>query len=89
MILGDAEVGKTSLLNTFNKCKSSTSTVSTIGIDFVIHKTEVDGLPLQVKFWDTAGQERNKQLTLRSLKHADGMIVAFDLTSQSSFRNCQ
>ena len=60
----------------------------TLGLDFVTHKfTGTDGKVYNIKIWDTAGQERFKTITYSFYKKADGVIMAFDLTSQSSFDN--
>ena len=48
----------------------------------------MDGTPLEVKFWDTAGQSCFTTLTYSFYAKADGIIVAFDITSETSFNNC-
>ena len=42
---------------------------------------------MQVKIWDTAGQERFRTLTLTFYKQAQGVILAFDVTNITSFKN--
>ena len=37
--------------------------------------------------WDTAGQERFKTITYSFYKQADGVIIAYDVTSEESFRS--
>ena len=85
IIIGDGEVGKTSMLRYFDKRKAPAAHRRTVGIDYITHETTVDGNPVQVKLWDTAGQERFRTLTYQFYKSADGIIVAFDLTNQVSF----
>ena len=62
--------------------------ITTLGLDFATKKYKSkDGKEVSVKIWDTAGQERFKTLTYAFYKRADGVIVAFDMTEQESFKN--
>ena len=88
IIIGDGAVGKTSILKCFDKRPVPVSHIKTTGIDFIMHKTQLDGAPLEVKFWDTAGQENFKTMTYSFYAKADGIIVAFDVSSETSFNNC-
>ena len=42
---------------------------------------------MQIKIWDTAGQERFITLTHAFYKQANGIVVAFDVTNEDSFKN--
>ena len=89
IIIGDGEVGKTSILKYFDKRVAPTAHIRTTGIDYIMHKTEREGNALEVKLWDTAGQEQFKTLTYSFYAKADAIIVTFDLTSEKSFGNCR
>ena len=89
IIVGDAEVGKTSLLKCYDGKPFTNVHLRTVGVDCVEKKLEIEGKPVLVKLWDTAGQERFRTLTQQFYKQADGIIVAFDLTNQQSFRNIE
>ncbi|MGD8605628.1 MAG: Rab family GTPase, partial [Anaerolineales bacterium] len=57
VIVGDANVGKTSLLRRYCEGKFESSRVATIGVDF---QTKVVDLPdgqVKLSIWDMAGQE--------------------------------
>jgi GTPase SAR1 family protein len=43
IIIGDGEVGKTSILKYFDKKKAPTAHIRTVGVDFILHKTQRDG----------------------------------------------
>lgn len=62
--------------------------MATIGLDYVStsYKTKSEE-EIPVKIWDTAGQERFKTITYSFYKQANGVIVAFDVTSQLTFTN--
>ncbi len=57
MIIGDGEVGKTSILSKFDNRQFSKGHVRTVGLDQVrtVYKTEDGKEELEVKLWDTAG----------------------------------
>ena len=47
----------------------------------------MDGKELTFKIWDTAGQERFRTLTQSFYKKADGVIISYDCTDESTFEN--
>ena len=53
IVIGESSVGKTSLIQSFVNNQFSNSVVSTIGIDFLIKKFEVDGTTYKLQIWDT------------------------------------
>lgn len=61
----------------------------TIGVDFKIRNTEVDGKTIKLQIWDTAGQERFKTITSSYYKGAHGIIVTYDITDRDSFSAIQ
>ena len=63
--------------------------ITTLGLDFAQKKysSKVDGKELTFKIWDTAGQERFKTLTQSFYKKADGVIISYDVTDESTFEN--
>ena len=81
-------MGKTSIMKRYVNKKFDPSKMATSGIDFqlVKYKSE-EGEDCRVKIWDTAGQDRFRQLTNSFFKDADGVIIAFDLTSHETFLN--
>ena len=87
IIIGDGEVGKTSILKYFDKGKAPSAHIRTVGVDYITHLTQREGNDINVKLWDTAGQERFRTLTYQFYKQADGIIIAFDLTNKESFKN--
>ena len=42
---------------------------------------------IEVKFVDTAGQERFRTITSTYYKHADGIMLMFDVTNQITYEN--
>ena len=88
IIVGDGKVGKTSILKRLDKRQFVSQYIRTTGVDFIqTTYTSEKGDEVRVKFWDTAGQDRFRNLTYSFYRQADGIIVAYDVTSLESFKN--
>ena len=80
-MIGDSGVGKSSLLLRFSDDKYRESDSSTIGVDFKVKQVELDGKQVKLQMWDTAGQEKYRTITSSYYRNAQGIIVAYDVTS--------
>lgn len=87
LIIGDSNVGKSSLLIRFVEDKFSESYISTIGVDFKINTIEIDDKKIKLQIWDTAGQERFRTITTSYYRGAHGIIIMYDITNYESFEN--
>jgi len=89
IVLGDAAVGKTSLLRRLDKREFVPNHLKTIAVDYILteYQNEEDDKRIQVKIWDTAGQEKFKNITYQFYRQADGIIVAFDKTNLKTFQS--
>lgn len=85
LIIGDAGVGKSSLLVRFADNIFTPSYITTIGVDFKIRTIEVDGKKIKLQIWDTAGQERFRTITATYYRGAHGVIVVYDVTDPQTF----
>ncbi|KAH9387322.1 Ras-related protein Rab-8A [Nematocida major] len=85
LIIGESNVGKTSILQRFIENKFEKSFSTTIGIDFRSKTIQIDGREVELQIWDTAGQERFFSITRSYYRGSDGIFLTFDLTSESSF----
>ena len=57
------------------------------GVDFQVKPLMVDGHLVALQVWDTAGQERFRSITKQYFRKADGVLIMYDVTSESSFTN--
>jgi Ras-related protein Rab-7A len=89
IVLGDTNVGKTSVLKQFVDREFSTQYKSTIGSDFTSKQLEVDGRTMTLQIWDTAGQERFQSLGWRFFRGSDCCILVYDVTNPSTFQSIQ
>lgn len=87
VLIGDAAVGKSSILLKYVDNTFEDTYVCTIGVDFKIKSLEIDNKRIKLQVWDTAGQERFKPITKCYFRGSHGCIVLFDITNRSSFNN--
>lgn len=89
LILGDAGVGKSSLLIRFTSGRFPEAYESNIGVDFLRRNVNVRGKTVALKIWDTAGQERFRHITSSYFRGAQGMLIVYDVTDPLSFENVE
>ena len=90
LMIGDSNVGKTSILKRFVDGRAYNMEdihIATIGVDFKIRTIIVDGKAIKLQIWDTAGQERFHSILPQYYRNAQGVIVVYDVTVQSTFDN--
>ena len=87
LLIGESGVGKTCLLQRFNKGDFLANHLTTIAIDFKMKIYEVNGVKLKMQIWDTAGQERFNTLTSNFFKTAQGIVVVYSVTDEHSFQS--
>jgi len=85
IILGDSNVGKTSLMNQFVHKRFSNQYKATIGADFLTKELMVDDKLVTLQIWDTAGQERFQSLGVAFYRGADSCVLTYDITDAKSF----
>ena len=82
VVLGDASVGKTSLLMRYSQGKNPQNTKPTIGADFQKKEVIINNTINNVQIWDTAGQEQYQSLGYTFYRGADCCALCFDLTNK-------
>ncbi|KAG8506773.1 Ras-related protein Rab-42, partial [Galemys pyrenaicus] len=88
ILLGDATVGKSSLLRRYTEDIFVEGVNQTVGVDFSVHFMEVEpGVQVKLQFWDTAGQERFWSVTRSYYRNSAGGLLLFDITNRTSFEN--
>lgn len=87
MLLGESQIGKTSIIQRYVKNNFNLSYITTVGIDFQLKKLEINNKTVKLQIWDTAGQERFKNITKNYFHSSDGFIIGYDITSRNSFNN--
>ena len=88
-ILGDQNVGKTSLIKRFVEGSYSGNYSATIGVDFKVITLKYKDIVSKVHIWDTAGQERFKSVAVNYFRSAHGFLFVYDITDEDSFVNIE
>merc|ERR1712154_475801 len=89
VLIGDASVGKTSLLLRFADDSFEDNYISTVGVDFRFRTVTVDNELVKLQIWDTAGQERFRTITSAYYRGANGVILVYDITNNETFSHVQ
>ncbi len=89
-VLGEASVGKTSIISQFHKGKFRDDTAPTLSFNFITKELAIKTKNNQnklVKFevWDTAGQEKYRSIAKMYYKHAKAVILIYDITRKNTF----
>jgi small GTP-binding protein len=87
LLIGNAYVGKTLIVQKFIDNAFSKSTVSTIGMDLQSKVIEINGKKVKYLLWDTAGEERMKTMTYSYYRGCHVILVVYDVTDRKSFQN--
>ncbi|XP_037110144.1 ras and EF-hand domain-containing protein isoform X2 [Syngnathus acus] len=87
VLAGDTGAGKSSFLMRLALNQFRADMQTTLGVDFQIKKMLVDGQKTNLQIWDTAGQERFRSIARSYFRKANGVLLFYDVTSESSFLN--
>ncbi|XP_016328340.1 ras-related protein Rab-19 [Sinocyclocheilus anshuiensis] len=85
ILIGDSNVGKTSLVQSFKSGLFSEAQQNTIGVDFTVRTLHIDGRRVKMQVWDTAGQERFRTITQSYYRSAHGAMIAYDISRRDTF----
>ena len=87
VLLGEAQVGKTSLVYRFVNDSFRKSYKSTLGVNLLKKDLEVDKYgETSAQIWDLGGQESFRNLRKLYLEGAHGGMLLYDVTNETSFQ---
>lgn len=78
-VIGDGQVGKTSLIKKFTQGSFEKDYVKTIGAQFSKYEKEVEGDEIRLIFWDIAGQDDFLFLRPSFYKESGAAIIVYSL----------
>jgi len=84
VLLGEAAVGKSSLVLRFVNDDFQENKEPTIGAAFLTQKCNLPTRTIKFEIWDTAGQERFASLAPMYYRNAQSALVVYDLTKPTS-----
>ncbi len=86
VLLGNVNVGKTSISSRYCKNVFNEHHINTIGGAYQQQKVILsNGSAIKLHIWDTSGQERFRAMTNLYYRDAQVAILTYDITSESSF----
>ena len=86
MLLGDGQVGKTSLILSLTGNEFNDSQLTTVGKESYVYQVNLHGYDLKMKIWDTAGQERFRSMSVQVIKNSDAVILVYAINDLNSFK---
>ena len=90
ILLGDSNVGKTSLISKYLTGTVQDCPMPTLTTEFAIKLIEIDGGGyIKAQIWDTPGQEQYREITFNHLKKFVGGIIVYDITKRNTFENVE
>ena len=84
LILGEAKIGKTCIIERYINRTFQSNYIATIGMDIRRKILQINNNDVILTINDTAGQERFRSLANMFYKGADGILVGFDLTEPNT-----
>ncbi|XP_051976955.1 ras-related protein Rab-19-like [Xyrauchen texanus] len=85
ILIGDSNVGKTCVVQSFKTGLFSERQQNTIGVDFTVRTLNIEGKRVKMQVWDTAGQERFRTITQSYYRSAHGAMITYDITRRATF----
>ncbi|GMF40754.1 unnamed protein product [[Candida] boidinii] len=85
VLLGEAAVGKSSLVLRFVSNDFQENKEPTIGAAFLTQRCTIGDKIIKFEIWDTAGQERFASLAPMYYRNAQAALVVYDITKPASF----
>ena len=85
LTLGNSSVGKTCFIQRYTHNTFEISNLTTTGLDMQKKIMKINDKTYKVLFYDTQGQERYKSISVNFIKNADGIILMYDITKQTTF----
>lgn len=85
VLLGEAAVGKSSIVLRFVSNDFSENKEPTIGAAFLTQRVNIGEQTVKFEIWDTAGQERFASLAPMYYRNAQAALVVYDVTKPQSF----
>ena len=88
VLIGDPEVGKTSIRRKYMGKSFRADYLKTLGADFAAQKVNVEGELVLLTIWDLAGQSIFHGMRSSFYHGCKCALIVFDVTNPSSLENC-
>lgn len=85
IVIGDSNVGKSSIINRICLEKFDSSIIPTIAVDFKNYLIKINEKFIRLQIWDTAGQEKFRSIVEQYYKNADICLFIYSIDDIKSF----
>jgi small GTP-binding protein len=85
VIVGNAAVGKSSLVNQFAFGRKLAHPSTTIGAAFCTKYVVIGDRHVRINIWDTAGQEKYRSIVNIYYRGTNACLIVFDVNNRKSF----
>ncbi|MFX0004453.1 MAG: GTP-binding protein [Candidatus Hermodarchaeota archaeon] len=87
IIIGDHNVGKSSIIRRFAEDRFLENYRATIGLNIISHNFESFGNRINISLWDIGAQEYFRRYRKTYYNGAQAAFIVFDITNDKSFEN--
>ena len=87
LLVGNAQVGKSSILSKYIDGTFDEVYTPTIGMEFKFKLFEQNGKTTKQKIWDFSGAKKFQSIISKYYGGANGVIIIYDVTNRESFEN--
>ena len=87
VIIGETQVGKTSLINQYVNNQFEGDYLMTIGNDKTTKEITIDEKKVTLEIWDTIGNETLRAANKIFMKNTNIALMVYDITNRDSFDN--
>ena len=84
MLIGEAAVGKSSIMYRYTMNSFNPTMLGTAGIDFKKKEVQYNDTKIKIILYDTAGHDRFRKIIKNHCKGANGIVVVYDLSEEQS-----
>ena len=85
LLVGDPNVGKTSILQRYTKGKIDYDLSPTVTVDMLDKIVEIEWRKIKLNIYDSPGGATFGSMTTAGFKTSCGILVVYDVTNQDSF----
>jgi small GTP-binding protein len=85
VLIGNTNVGKTSIVKTAITGSFTGDSTSTLGASYSTKTFQVDSRNIRLQIWDTAGQEKYRGMTPMYYHNAHVALVVYSVTERETF----
>ena len=88
-VVGDLEVGKTSILKRLTKNEFSQEYNPTLGYEFSPYLVKINNQIIKLQIWDMCGNDNYRSILLNLYRNASVGILVYSVCSRKSFNNLE